>query len=176
MAYSRAKDATVTYFTVRSTAESVREDMDQYNWDVSRLEAAGNWKFKVLPKTSGLVEDVVEEMKNHRTVVIDSFSEVLLSQKMEDAVNLLCAMSRENQNSEEIHLLLLTKGMQEQRAEAAIQHFAESVLIFNTNWNSDVAQRDILIKKMKGTFAPSRKLPYSISRRGLLIETATRIT
>ena len=85
-------------------------------------------------------------------------------------------MSRQNKNSEEYHLLLLTEGMQDPKAETAMQHFADGVILFNTTWTSDATHRDIMVKKMKGTFVPSRSLPYTIGKKGFLIETATRIT
>ncbi len=176
IAFCRAKEAKVTYFTVHSTPEGVKEDMSLYNWDISPLEAAGNWKFQTLAKASNLAETVIEEMQQNRTVIIDSFSEVLLTRKIEELVGLLSAMSRENRNSDQYHLLLLTEGMQDQKSETAMQHFAEGVIIFNTAWTTDNTQRDILIKKMKGAIVPSRRLPYSIGKRGFLIETATRIT
>lgn len=176
IAYTRAKQAAITYFTVNTTAESIKEDMAAYNWDTSPLEADGNWKFKTIPKTSNLHETVIEEMKQHRTVIIDSLSEVLVTRRIDEAINLLTAMSHQNKNSEEYHLLLLTEGMQDSKAETAMQHFAEGVIIFNTTWTADTTHRDILIKKMKGAFFPARRLPYTISKRGFLIETATRIT
>jgi KaiC/GvpD/RAD55 family RecA-like ATPase len=176
IAYTRAKQVGITYFTVNATPDSVKEDMVAYNWDVAPLEATGNWKFKTLTKTNHLEETVIEEMKQHRTIIIDSLSELLLTRKIEEAINLLTAMSRQNKNSEEYHLLLLTEGMQDQKAETAMQHFAEGVIIFNTAWTTDTTHRDILIKKMKGTFVPERRLPYTIGKRGFLIETATRIT
>jgi len=176
IAYTRAKQIGITYFTVNATADSVKEDMTSYNWDVTPLEAAGNWKFKTLTKTNHLEETVIEEMKQHRTIIIDSLSELLLTRKIEEAINLLSIMSRQNKNSEEYHLLLLTEGMQDPKAETAMQHFAEGVIIFNTAWTTDTTHRDILIKKMKGTFVPARRLPYTISKKGFIIETATRIT
>lgn len=176
IAFSRAKEAAVTYFTVHATADGVKEDMNLYNWDLSALEAEGNWKFKTLSKTSDLLGEVLEEVTKHRTVIIDSFSEVLLTRKVEEAVRLMTAMSTENKDGDRYHLLLLTEGMQDQRVETAMEHFAEGVIQFNTTWTTDVTHRDMLIKKMKGAFVPSRRLPYSISKRGFLIETATRIT
>ena len=149
--------------------------MAAYNWDLTPLEATGNWKFKTLAKSDNLVDTVIEEMKDHRTIIIDSLSEVLLTRKIVEAINLLMAMSRQNKDSEEYHLLLLTEGMQDQKAETAMQHFADGVILFNTTWTTDSTHRDIMVKKMKGTFVPSRSLPYSIGKRGFLIETATRI-
>jgi KaiC/GvpD/RAD55 family RecA-like ATPase len=176
IAFARAKQSGVTYFTVNVTSDNVKEDLAAYNWDIAPLEASGNWKFKTLTKSDNLVETIIEEMRDHRTIIIDSLSEVLLTRKIEEAINLLTAMSRQNKDSEEYHLLLLTEGMQDQKAETAMQHFADGVILFNTTWTTDTTHRDIMVKKMKGSFVPSRSLPYSISKRGFLIETATRIT
>ena len=71
IAYSRAKQAGITYFTVNTIADSVREDVVAYNWDIALLEASGNWKFKTLTKATNLQETIVEEMKQHRTITIN---------------------------------------------------------------------------------------------------------
>ena len=176
IAYTRAKQTGITYFTVNVSPDSVKEDMATYNWDTTPLETTENWKFKTITKIASLQETIIEEMKQHRTIIIDSLSEVLLTRKVEEAINLLTAMSRQNKDSEEYHLLLLTDGMQDPKAETAMQHFAEGVIVFNTTWTTDATHRDILVKKMKGIFVPERRLPYTIGKRGFLIETATRIT
>jgi KaiC/GvpD/RAD55 family RecA-like ATPase len=176
IAYTQAKQTPITYLTVNATPDTVKEDMAAYNWDLTPLETNGNWRFKTLTKNSPLTETIIEEMKQHRTIIMDSLSEVLLTRKIEEAISLLAAMTLQNRNSEEYHLLLMTDGMQDPKAETAMQHFAEGIIIFNTTWTTDTTHRDILVKKMKGTFVPSRRLPYSISKRGFIIETATRIT
>jgi KaiC/GvpD/RAD55 family RecA-like ATPase len=176
IAYTRAKQIGITYFTVNASPDSVKEDMTDYNWDITPLETSGNWKFKTLPKTANLQESIIEEMKQHRTIIIDSLSELFLTRKVVEAIDLLTAMSSQNKDSEEYHLLLLTQGMQDQKTETAMEHFAEGILVFNTTWTTDATHRDILIKKMKGSFVHDRRLPYTISKRGFLIETATRIT
>lgn len=176
IAYTTAQQTGITYFTVNTSPDSVKEDMAAYNWDTTQLETLGKWKFKILSKTSNLQETIIEQMKEHRIVIIDSLSELLLTHKIEEAINLLTAMSSQNKNSEEYHLLLLTEGMQDQKAETVMQHFAEGIIIFNTTWTTDTTHRDILIKKMKGTFVSARRLPYTISKKGFVIETATRIT
>jgi KaiC/GvpD/RAD55 family RecA-like ATPase len=176
VAYSRAKQIGITYFTVNTSPYSVKEDMAAYNWDTAPLEKSGNWKFKTLTKTGDLQEPIIEEMKQHRTTIIDSVSELLLRHKTEELISLLTAMSNQNKNSEEYHLLLLTEGMQDPKAETAMQHFAEGIIVFTATWASESVHTDILIKKMKGAFVPARRLPYTISKRGFVIETATRIT
>jgi KaiC/GvpD/RAD55 family RecA-like ATPase len=174
--YIAAQQTGITYFTVNTSPDSVRADMAAYNWDTAQLETLGKWRYKTLTKTSNLEEIIIEQMKEQRTVIIDSLSELLLTHKLDETINLLTAMSSQNKNGEEYHLLLLTEGMQDQKSEIMMQHFAEGVIVFTTTWTTDATHRDILIKKMKGTFVPARRLPYTISKKGFVIETATRIT
>jgi len=176
IAYARAKQIGVTYFTVNTSEDTVREDMATYNWETTPLESSGNWKFKTFAKTESLQQAVISEMTEHRTIIIDSLSELLLTRKLEEVTNLLIAMANQNKDTEEYHLLLLTEGMQDQKAETTIQHFAEGVITFNITMATDTSHTDLLVRKMKGTFMPARRLPYTISKRGFLIETATRIT
>jgi KaiC/GvpD/RAD55 family RecA-like ATPase len=176
IAFLRAKQFGVTYFSVNETPDTIREDMATYNWDTTPLEASGNWKFKTITKTVNLQESIIDEMKQNRTVLLDSLSEVLLSRKIEEVIGLLTAMSTQNKNSENYHMLLLTDGMQDSKAETIMQHFAEGVIVFSSTWTTDTVRTDMLIKKMKGLFVPARRLPYTISKKGFLIETATRIS
>jgi KaiC/GvpD/RAD55 family RecA-like ATPase len=176
IAYTRAKQNPITYFTVNTSFDSIREDMNAYNWDIIPLEANGNWKFKTLQKTNDLAQTITEEIKQKRTIIIDSLSEVLFTRKTQEAIDLLTEMSHQNKNTENFHLLLLTEGMQDPNAETAMQHFAEGVINFNTTWTTDNTKRDILIRKLKGSFIPNRRLPYSITKKGFVIETATRIS
>lgn len=176
IAYTRAKQTSLTYFTVNTSFDSIKEDMNAYNWDITPLEANGNWKFKTLAKTSDLAQTITDEMKQKRTIIIDSLSEVLFTRKTQEAIDLLTEMSHQNKNSENFHLLLLTEGMQDPNAETAMQHFAEGVINFNTAWTTDSTKRDILIRKLKGSFIPNRRIPYSITKKGFVIETATRIS
>jgi flagellar protein FlaH len=175
-AYARAKQTGVTYFTVNSPPEFIREDMCAYGWDVKSLEETEAWKFISLTKTSQMVEAVTREIKHQRSIVVDSLSELLITRKIEEAINLLTAMAVENREGEECHLVLLTEGMQDKKDETTMEHFAEGVITFNTNWTADSITRNLMIKKMRGTLIPTRRLPYNIGKKGFIIETAIRIT
>jgi flagellar protein FlaH len=175
-AYTRAKQTGVTYFTINSPPEFIKEDMSAYGWDVTPLEKTGAWKFISLTKTNQIVDTVTREIKHHKSVVVDSLSELLITCKIEEAINLLTAMAVENRESEECHLVLLTEGMQDKKDETTMEHFAEGVITFNTNWSADSVTRNIMIKKMRGTLLPARRLPYNVGKKGFIIETAIRIT
>jgi len=166
----------VTYFTVTKTPESVKDEMSVFGWDTSKPEKDGNWKFISLTQDKSQINAVTQEIKQHRCVVLDSLSELLLTHKTEEAITLLNTMSTQNREYKELHLVLLTQGMQDPKIETATQHFADSVIQFTTSWEAETSSRNIIIKKIKGTVGPTRRLPYSIRKNGFTIETAIRIT
>ncbi len=176
IAYTIAKQSKVTYFTVNTRFDSVKEDMTAYGWNATPLEETGNWRFKNLAFSNSAVNEIIEEMKQQRSVVIDSVSELLMTHKIEEIVSLITSMSGQNKDCEQCQLLLLTEGMQDQKTEITIQHFVEGVITFNITSATDSTARHIIIKKMRGTLIPTRRLPYTIGKKGFLIETATRIT
>ena len=117
--YNIAKTCPVTYFTVNATAESIREDMEAYGWETVPFEEAETWKFKSLKDTptNALQDTILDEMKQSRTVAIDSASELLLVHKSKEIANLVTAMTHQNRKSQNFHFLLVTEGMQDPQAE-----------------------------------------------------------
>ena len=73
-------------------------------------------------------------------------------------------------------MLLLTEGIQDQQTEITIQHFAEGVITFAVTYVADSILGQVIISKMGGMLVPTRRLPYTISKKGFIIETATRLT
>jgi KaiC/GvpD/RAD55 family RecA-like ATPase len=175
VAYSRIHETGVTYFTLFKTPESIKDEMASYGWDISSFIKTGAWRFVELDKTTKL-DLVTNAIEKHRCTVIDSLSEILLKHNTDQVINMLNKMSAQNRETQELHLVLATEGMQDQRVETTIQHFSDSVMIFSTTYGTEAASRSIIIKKIKGADTPTRILKYSIGRRGLRIETAIRIT
>jgi flagellar protein FlaH len=176
VAHSRAKEVETTYFTVARSSDSVKDDMSAYGWQTSSLEKTGKWKFTSLTRVGSLTEAIIAEMKQERSVVLDSLSELILTHKTQEMADLLNSMSTQNRECQELHLILLTEGMQEPTVENTMQHFADGVITFSATQGSEVAARHMYIKKMRGAVPPTRMLPYSIGEKGFTIETATRIT
>jgi len=176
--FNRVQTCPVTYFTVNSSAESIREDMLAYGWDTVPFEENDAWKFKTLNDitTNELLKLVLGEMEQLRTVAIDSISELLLIYKTREIANLVTSMTHQNRKSPNYHLLLLTEGMQDPQADATMNHFAEGSINFALNWAADSTMRHLIIRKMSGTIIPTRRLTYTLGRKGFIIETATRIT
>jgi KaiC/GvpD/RAD55 family RecA-like ATPase len=176
IAYTRAKQTGITYFTVSMKPEFVKEDMAAYGWDITCMEQTGAWKFANLNNPNERINLILNEIKQHRSIIIDSLSEILMDEDIDQAAELLTAMSIANTECKECHLILLTEGMQDKKAETAMEHYAEGVITFNTTWTADTTVRNLMIKKMRGTPLPSRRLPYNVGKKGFIIETAIRIT
>lgn len=172
-----SKETGVTYFTVSKTQEAVRNEMLAYNMDVTFQEKAGRWKFVNLPKTFGSIKTaVISEIKQNRCVILDSISELLLDVDIKKVSELIMAMSDQNNDAKELHLILLTSGMQDTKTEITLEHFADGVINFEALWTSDELSRNFMIQKMLGSTVPTQKVPYSIEAKGFTIETSTRIT
>jgi KaiC/GvpD/RAD55 family RecA-like ATPase len=176
VAYSRAKEAGISYFTVTRSIDSVKEDMSTYGWQIAPLEKAGNWRFAKITQANPLIDTVIGEMKQNRSIVLDSLSELTLTHKTQEIASLLNTMSAQNKEQGELHLILMTEGMQDRKTEVTMEHFADGVIIFRTTEGTEVSAKHIMVKKIRGTSVPNRMLPYSIGEKGFTIETATRIT
>ena len=177
IAYTRARQYKITYFTISRTPESIKDDMATYGWDVSKYEKEDTLRLKqYFTQFDSYLDTVIKEIEQQRGVIIDSLSELLITGKTEEAILLLNTISKYNKEQQELHLVLLTTEMQDQKTETTIQHFADGVIEFSTRWDTENLVRTMVIKKMKGTIIPTRRLPYSLARNGFTIETATRIT
>jgi KaiC/GvpD/RAD55 family RecA-like ATPase len=174
-AFNIVKKNKLTYFTVNTPSQLIKEDMAFYGWDITAYEETDYWKFIQLSKIDDPISAILKEIKQNRIVFLDSISEMFLDFTAGQLTKLIAAMSTNNKN-QQCHFILLTEAMHDQKDEAALQHFAEGIITFNCNWSIEPIYRHILIKKMRRSFIPSRKLQYSIGKKGIIIETATRIT
>ena len=175
IAISRAKQNAVSYFTVMKNPNSLRNLFSIYGWPLKSLEEKGKWRF-ITPKKEDWLKAIKEEIDQHRSIVIDSVSELLMKNNLTQVIKILTTISDKNLDHKELHQVILTEGMQDSQSENAVQHFAEGIIYFSANWEAELVSRNLIIKKMKGIFAPSRRLTYSIGEKGLTIETTTRIT
>jgi KaiC/GvpD/RAD55 family RecA-like ATPase len=176
IAFTGVMQSGVTYCTVARTADSVREEMTDYGWDILSQEKTKAWKFVNLRQVTSISPLILSEMKQHRRIVVDSLSELLLTHKLEEVIELITAMTAQNMASQELHFLLLTEGMHASQVETSLQHFADGIINFSLSWEAEASSRRIMLKKMRGAMVPIRSLPYIIRRTGFMIETAIRIT
>ena len=166
----------VTYFSTMKSRDLIKSDMAVYGLEVSTLKEANCWRFVDGNKSKSVINLIQTEMKGGRWVAIDSFSDILLSHGFESAVQLLNTMSSKARKNKGLYFALLTKGMHDPKVETAMLHFADGVIDFIVTEGIHASERKIIIKKMRGTLISARSLSFMIEERGIVIETAMRIT
>jgi hypothetical protein len=129
---------------------------------------------KTQPNTT--TQTILNEIQQNRIITIDSTSELLLNFKPKDIIHLITTMTHQNRNTQNFHFLLLTEGMQDTKAETTMNHYAEGSIYFQLSWTADSTMRHLIIRKLSGTIIPTRRLNYNLGKKGIIIETATRIT
>jgi len=100
--YNKAKQSKITYITFNTTFDSVKEDMAAYGWDITPLQENGNWKFLNLKASKKPVDDITAEIKEQRSIILDSLSELLFTQKTaEEAIRLIIELTTQNKQTQE---------------------------------------------------------------------------
>lgn len=175
VAYARTQETGVSYLTLNKPIEQIRDEILSFGLDIVKHEEDGSWRF-LNPHPNKVMETVERELRLKRSIVIDSLSDIIMKGKFEESVSLLCNMSKLNREIQGLHLVLLTKGMHDHKDEIAMQHFAEGVIEFTMMQGTEYITRRMFIKKLRGFVTPIRNFSYSIGKRGIIIETAIRIT
>ncbi|MBS7619922.1 hypothetical protein KEJ21_04660, partial [Candidatus Bathyarchaeota archaeon] len=114
VAYTRTQQSGVSYLTLNKPIEQIRDEMLSFGLDTVKHEEDGSWRF-LSPHPSKVMETVERELGLKRSIVVDSLSDILMKGKFDESVSLLCNMSKLNRQIQGLHLILLTKGMHDQK-------------------------------------------------------------
>ena len=178
MYHHALKEGKVTYFTTFRSPDALTEDFETFGWTVSPLKKAVHWTFIDVhaSKTLQILQkEIPMRLKEGCWTIIDSLSYLLLTQEYKPVLNTIELLLDNTRKHGGIHLLLLTRGMHDPRTEITMQHLADGVIEITAHKVSGGIDRRIRIKKMrKAVYAP-RLIPFSITKNGIVIETAVRI-
>jgi len=169
------KEDKVAYFTTMRSSDTVKEDFETFGWDVPPLEKTDQLIFVDIHAPRVLQKEIPSRVKKGCWTLIDSLSYLLQTQKVDSVlkrVELLLESARKHGG---IHFLLLVQGMQDSQTEIAMQHLVDGVIEFTAHEVAGGIDRRIRMKKMRKTVYTPRLIPFRITDRGIVIETAVRI-
>jgi len=172
------KEDEVVYFTTMRSSDTLKEDFETFGWDVPSLEKTDQWVFVDIHTRSALQilrEEIPSRVEKGYWTLVDSLSYLLQTQKVDSVlktVELLLDRARKHGG---IHFLLLVQGMQDPQTEIAIQHLVDGVIEFTAQEVAGGIDRRIRMKKMRKTVYTPRLIPFRMTERGIVIETAVRI-
>ena len=172
------KNDKVVYFTAIRSFDALKEDFETFSWDVPPLEKTDQWVFVDIHTPSALQilrEEIASKVEKGCWTLIDSLSYLLQTQKVDSilkTVELLLETARKHGG---IHFLLLVQGMQNPQTEVTLQHLVDGVIEFTAQEVAGGIDRRMRMKKMRKTVYTPRLIPFRITERGIVIETAVRI-
>jgi len=168
----------VAYFSTSRSSDTLEDDMATFGWNIASLEEQGNWIFYNM-SIADAVEVLAEKSQivasEGRWCLLDSLSYLILTQKYYSVVKTIELLLDCARRHGGLHFLLLTKKMHDDETETTMQHLADGVIEFTAQETVGGIDRRIRIKKMQRAVYEPRLIPFNITERGIVIETAVRI-
>lgn len=172
------KEGKVTYLTTFRSPDVLTEDFETFGWMISPLKKAGHWTFINVHASEALQilqKEIPMRLKEGCWTIIDSLSYLLLTQEYKPVIKTIQLLLDNTRKHGGIHFLLLTRGMHDSQTEITMQHLADGVIELTGQKVAGGIDRRIRIKKMKKAVYAPRLIPFSITKNGIVIETAVRI-
>lgn len=137
------------------------------------IDARGYLKKTMHDVLSG-VKTIIRNEKFDR-VVINNLTFFFSRYYTEDVISLVEFFLNDAREKEAAYMLLLTKGMLEERAEVAVKHFCDGVLELSLREADNEIQRRLKFIKFKGIVVPRIVMRYELTDRGVKMESVTRV-
>jgi flagellar protein FlaH len=172
------KEDKVACFTTIRSSDTLKEDFETFGWDVPSLEKTDQWVFVDVHTPSALQilrEEIPSRTKKGCWTLVDSLSYLIQTQKVDSVLKMVELLLESTRKYGGIHFLLLVQGMQDHQTEITLQHLVDGVIEFTAQEVAGGIDRRIRMKKMRKTIYTPRLIPFRITERGIVIETAVRI-
>ena len=122
-----------------------------------------------------LKKTVVKKHDGKYRGVIDSISFFLRSYELEDVVKTIEIMLSIGKVSGAVQLVLMTSGMHDPIIENTMKHMCDGVIEFRMKERGSEIENTIFIRKMRGMITPNKTISYGITKKGIELETTTRV-
>lgn len=192
----------VYYFSTEHPTNEIVADMKNFGWDVKEYLDNNKFEFidayslrfyNALPKhlsidlsakdflkqnidAMNLLKSVVTEKREGRyRGVIDSLSFFLRSYELNNVVETIELISSVGRATGAVQLVLMTAGMSDPIVENSMKDVCDGVIEFRMKERGSEIERSILIRKMRGMIPPNRTISYTITHKGIELETTTRV-
>ena len=137
--------------------------------------SAKNFLKKGLDPLNLLKRTVSKEHDGRYRGVIDSISYFLHSHEFNDVTETIESMLTIGKQSDAVQLVLMTSGIHDPVVENTLKHMCDGVIEFRMKERGSEIESTILIRKMRGMITPKKTISYSITKKGIELETTTRV-
>lgn len=133
---------------------------------------------KYLKKTvydfMGRVKNFIYNEKYNR-IIINNLAFFFSKYSHEDVISFIESLSDVSKSNESISILLMVKGMLEEREEIAIKHICDGVIELSLRELENEVQRRLKFIKLEGVVIPRTIMRYEITNRGIRMESTMRV-
>ena len=191
----------VFYLSSEHPVQEIASEMEDFSWGkkdelmdkIDFIDAYAPRFYNVLPKDfmsnvspkdflkqgtdslNLLKATVTKKHEGKYRGIIDSMSFFLRSYELNDVVEAIEIMSSVGKLSGAVHLVLVTMGMHDPIVENTLKHVCDGVIEFHMKERGSEIEHTIMVRKMRGMIAPSRTISYSLTHKGIELETTTRV-
>ncbi len=192
----------IAYFTIEFLPDDIQEDMLTFGWRLDGVMNKDQWTFVdsyrakrqgVMIKIGGpegssmasatsdlgaltsLKSELSQKVEEKRWTAVQTLSHLLLMHDLKDVIDAVETYIGAVHNNGGLHFLLMVQGMHDPAVEVTLKHLVDGVVEFATKEIAGNIQGALRVSKMRKMKGASRLIPYSLSDRGIVIETATRI-
>lgn len=138
-----------------------------------KMDARGYLKKTMYDVLSG-VKTIIKNEKFDR-VIINNLTFFFSRYSIEDVISLIEFFLNDARENESAYMLLITKGMLEERVETAVKHLCDGVLELSLREVENEMQRRLKFIKFKGTIVPRVVMRYELTERGVKMESMMRV-
>ncbi len=181
----------VFYIAILREPSYVKEEMTVFGWEVEALIRKGYWNFidaytprintLLMQKQPLITQDLMVQVRSHLlpnlqdgdAIIIDSLSDLLISQGSETTLELLEILSSLMRTKNGIAFLPLLPDLHDRQTTFMISHQSDTVVEFAVEERS--LEGKIIFWKMRRARLQPMFLPLSIKERGIVVETFRRI-
>ena len=112
---------------------------------------------------------------DHDRIILNSLTYFILNYTSDDVVDLMNTLSLISKRNDSVILVLMTKGIADERLENTIKFVADGIIEMTINESGNEIQRLLKILKLKRVLVPKSILRYDLTDKGIKMESVMRV-
>lgn len=112
---------------------------------------------------------------DHDRIILNSLTYFILNYTSDDVVELMNTLSLISKKNDSVILVLMTKGIADEKLENTIKFVADGIIEMTINESGNEVQRLLKILKLKRVLVPKSILRYDLTDKGIRMESVMRV-
>jgi KaiC/GvpD/RAD55 family RecA-like ATPase len=174
----------VIYFSTDDYEDDVKRFLgvyfDQYK-EFPVLSFKGQKKDEARVHVKRAFHDAIGRLKGilrddrYDRMIINNLVYFFSKYSYEDVVSMIEFLSDVCKENDSVSVLLMTKGMVDDKQETALKHYCDGVVELSLRETENEIQRRLKFLKLEGVVVPRIVLRYDITNRGIRMESTIRV-